>query len=144
MSEQQKGPFKLIRKTIKGETTVGRVANKVLPFPKVRDALGAAIKGTKQGLPVPEFEEANLEEKVKTVKRKVEDADGKEIDPAQLVNDIYDILDDGKINDTRALSLKTRKYITKAFSALPIVAYIIYAVISGDFSLQELARIIGA
>jgi len=129
-------PFKLIKKTIKGDNKLGKILNKVLPFPKLREGLGAVATGLKLGSPVPERKRVDIEEKVNEALATIEKSDG--VDEAELpeiVNRLYDILDDGKENHSRELSPGVRKAITKGMSALPLVAYLIYAIKTGDFDL---------
>lgn len=130
-------PFRLIKKTIRGDNKLGKVLNKVLPFPKLREGLGAVATGLKIGSPVPERKRVDVEEKVNEALATIEKMDGTdEANLPELVNMVYDILDDGKENHSRELSPKVLKAITKASSALPLIAYIIYAVKTGDFDLS--------
>lgn len=129
-------PFKLIKKTVRGENKLGKFLNKILPYPKIREGIGAIGSGLKLGSPVPERKRVDVESKVNEALATIENSDG--VDEAalpELVNRIYDILDDGKENHSRALSPKVSNAITKAVSAVPLIAYIIYAVKTGDFDL---------
>lgn len=131
-------PFKLIKKTVRGDNKLGKFLNKILPYPKLREGVGAALSGIKLGSPVPEKKRVDVEAKVNEALATMEKADGNTDvnDLPDLVDQIYDILDDGKENHSRALSPKITKAITKATSALPLIAYIIYAIKTGDFDLS--------
>lgn len=112
--------------------------------PKLRQSALAAVKGVKQGLPVPEFEESMLQEKIALALDKIEQADGEEISEEELIgiiNYVYDMLDDGKRNYSRAISPRMRRIITIVFSFLPVTVYAIYALTTGDFSLSSIINL---
>jgi len=137
-------PKSLLKKTVKGENFLGRTLNKVLPFPKAREAVGAAIHGTKRGLPVPEFDDADREAAADEALKKVTENPNnlKRDELIKVIYQVRDILDNGKADGSaNALNPKTRVVIEKAFSALPLIAYLVYAISTGDFSLSALIEL---
>lgn len=113
--------------------------------PKTKEAVGAALRGVKQGMLMPEMQASNREEAMANARAMLRNLDGStdEATINEVVNTVYDLLDDGLKNQSRELPEKTRKRITKAFSALPVLGYLIYAVTTGDFTFDTLLRLLG-
>lgn len=142
--------FKEIAKTIQGKNNVGRFLHQLLPAKKLRSAVGEAILGIKKATPLPEFKDPAVRESVTLAVRELNGVVGtgdrlsqateaRDLTEDQLVdkiNKIRDILDDGRMNESiDDLAPRTKKIIQQVFSALPLVAYLIYAITTGDFSL---------
>lgn len=111
---------------------------------KAKEVAKQALKGLKLGSPLPEFKQPWKEEKETQALQLLEKA--QELEPEQakkLIQDAYDLLDDGKINKSRVLPAKTAKRIQQVASVVPTAAYIIYAIITGDFDLSSLLTLTG-
>lgn len=113
-------------------------------FAKSKEAIEAILKGMKLGAPLPEFKQPYEQEKrlrALRILEQIQDAEPSQI--KRLVQDAYDLLDDAKINKSRQLPDKTVKIITQVASVLPVAAYLIYAIITGDFDVSALLSLIG-
>lgn len=143
-----KNVFRKIKDTVKGDTKVGSVLHEVLPMKKTREAVGAAILGIKKASPLPELKDPKVRSEVEEAVGKIKSQNLEGLDSQQLLNIIYqvrDILDDGKQNQSiERLSLKVRKLIIQSFSALPLIAYIIYGITTGEWNLGDLLNYVGA
>lgn len=129
--------FKKIGQTIQGKTKVGKILHQALPAKKLRSAVGSAILGIKKSSPLPEFKDSAVRESINLADGKLSEINVSDENIMNKVNEIRDILDDGKMNESADdLKPKTKKIIQQVFSALPLVAYLVYGVTSGDFSLS--------
>ena len=126
----------------------GLALHQVLPFKKVRSAVGAGILGIKKASPLPEVKDLEAREKITDVVKDIDGHNVEGMDSSQLISLIRkyrDILDDGKINNSPDdLSPKTKKLITQIFSALPILAYCIYGITTGEWNLGDFMNYVGA
>jgi len=139
-----------IGRTIEGKTKVGHILHEVLPFPKLRSAVGSAVLGIKKASPLPEFKDPAVRESAtKAIDKlakltgegdalsqatKLRDVSNNEI--LNTINEVRDILDDGSLNSSVPdLSPKTKKLIQQCFSAIPLLAYLAHAIMTGDWSL---------
>lgn len=150
--------------TIRGENKVGQLLNKVLPAQKIREGLGAAVLGIKDVAPVTMAKEAKTTAKAQKLKKSLQ-AKGvvtsagdeqrkreeiaeriKALDPEDITDLLYqgyDLVDDGRLNKSAdQLSPELKLKIRLGVSALA-VAYGIYALITGDFTLVEAITYIG-
>lgn len=142
--------FKQIGRTIEGKTKVGKILHQALPAKKLRSAVGQAVLGIKKASPLPEFKDSAVRESINKADSRLRSltGDGDKLDQAtqlrdvdeeavlNVINEVRDILDDGKMNEsTDDLSPRTKKIIQQVFSAIPLLAYLAYAISTGDFSL---------
>lgn len=129
--------FQQIGRTIQGKTKVGKVLHQALPAKKLRSTVGEAILGIKKASPLPEFKDAAVRESVTEADKELSQISTSEEHVMSKINQVRDILDDGKLNDSADdLSPKTKKIIQQVFSAVPLVAYIVYGITTGDFTLS--------
>lgn len=111
---------------------------------KLRESITAVAKGLKQGLPVPEMESANREERMDMARGMLNKLDGA-TDPKMInetISTVYDLLDDGKLNESRSLPPRTRKLITKVASFIP-VSYLLYLLVTGDITFSQIFTLLG-
>lgn len=128
--------FQQIGRTIEGKTKVGKLLHQALPAKKLRSAVGSAILGIKKSSPLPEFKDSAVRESINLADGKLSEINVSDENIMNKVNEIRDILDDGKMNDSPDdLSPKTKKLIQQISSAIPLVAYIIYVITTGNWSL---------
>lgn len=142
--------FQQIARTVQGKTKVGRILHQALPAKKLRSVVGEALLGLKKSSPLPETKDASVRQAVTEADRKLSEITGegdtlakavklKDTSGGELIDkiqEVRDILDDGKLNDSPDdLSPRAKTIIQQSFSALPLVAYLIYGISTGDFSL---------
>lgn len=141
--------FKQIARTIQGKTKVGKALHQILPAKTARSLIGEAILGLKKASPLPEFKDPAVRESVTEASSRLEKlvGNGDSLDQATQLQDVEqgellstiqevrDILDDGKMNNSQDdLSPRVKKIIQQAFSAIPLVAYLVYGITTGDFT----------
>lgn len=143
-----KNIFKKIGDTIQGKTKLGKGLHEILPAKKLRSAVGSAVLGIKKASPLPEFKEGAVKESITSAAKAIDSSNTEGMDSQQLlglIRQVRDILDDGKMNDSPDdLSPKLKKLITQAFSALPILLYVIYGITTGEWNLGDFLNYLGS
>lgn len=136
--------FKKIWETVEGKTKVGKVLHEVLPFKKTRSVAGSIITGTKKASPLPEVKDLAVRETVTEADKQLSEISTTDSHVMKKVNEVRDILDDGKLNESHDdLSARTKKLITQASSALPLLAYLIYVIRTGNWSIDGFLQYAG-
>ena len=144
------GAGDLIDDTVRGENALGRGLNKVLPAQKLREGLGSAVLGIKDVSPLPQAKDARIRKGAEHLKRSLQEKGLtrreeiahriKNLDPQEvsdLVYQAYDLVDDGRLNKSAdQLPPELKLKIRLGTSAL-VIAYAVYALITGDFTLAE-------
>lgn len=151
--------FQQIGRTIEGKTKLGKIAHEALPFKKTRSIVGNALLGIKKASPLPETKDPAVREAITIADEELAKltGEGDELDQVTNLQDsdqadivrtirkVRDVLDDGKLNNSAGeLSPKTRKIIVQSFSALPLLAYLGYAITTGDFSVSGFLSILSS
>jgi hypothetical protein len=135
-----------VEDTVRGDNALGQKLNKVLPAKALREGVGAAVLGVKDAVPLPQIADSGKQEKIERVKRIIQEKnitkeDVKSLDPEELqamTYQLFDLVDDGRLNKSAdALSAETKLKIRLGVS-FGTIAYIIYAVTTGDYALGEL------
>lgn len=135
-----------VEDTVRGDNELGKKLNKVLPAKGAREVLGAAVLGAKDVVPLLQIEDATTQTKVDRVKRIIQEKnitkeDVKSLDPEELqamTYQLFDLVDDGRLNKSAdSLSPEMKMYIRLGVS-VAVIAFILYAVLSGTGGLAEL------
>ncbi|MEX1120861.1 MAG: hypothetical protein WED82_01920 [Balneolales bacterium] len=132
--------------TVRGDNKIGKGLNKVLPAKKLREGIGEVVLGAKDALPVPQKKDSDTRRRLEQAKRviqekKVTKEDIKSLDPESLQGMAYqlmDLVDDGRLNKSADELSPELKFKIRLGSSGLVVVYILYAVITGDYTLGEL------
>jgi len=146
--------FKKIGRLLSGRKGIFKKIGRI--FPKHVRAAGqvatAIIQGIKAVSPFPEHKAETLKNDVRNVVEITKTLQstmhmGKLSDKEQFieqsVNRIRDILDDGRINNSEdPLSQRAKSAISLTVQFLPLVAYVIYAIHTGDWNLHNIMHLL--
>ncbi len=132
-----------IVRTFLGKNSEGKKLNKVLPFRKQREFIGAAIRGIADVSPVPNAKDASVREKLEKIyaitrKLQLDTVQGKAV---EAIGQIHDLVDDGQLNDSAELSPETRKKVRliSSFLFFGLLGYEAVAVFVGSPSVINFA-----
>lgn len=107
-----------IIRTITGKNSAGRRLHKILPFPATRERIAAIIRGIADLSPVPNAKDASVREKAERIQEiiKLTPVNIAQERAIEAVEEIRDLLDDGLLNDSAAISPAERATIRKVTS----------------------------
>jgi len=137
--------------TLRGDNQAGKTLNKLLPFKAVREGVGSVVFGIRDVVTVPQIKDAKQQKKIDEVRNAIKEKKiTKELiqemnasDLQKLGYDLFDIIDDGRLNKSADALSPEIKFKIRVGSAVVFASYTIYALITGDFTLIEAAQFFG-
>ena len=124
-----------IVRTILGKNGAGKKLHQILPFPKVREALGSVLRGVADLSPIPNDKDASVREKAEKIYALAKSVklDQLQDNAVNAIEDIHDLLDDGVINESSSLAPETKRTIRLAtsYGVFGVGIYEAAAVIAG-------------